>query len=397
MQPHFITNLLGIKDLHVYVFDSGEEENSFWFELHTTVRKQTCPACQRKTKRIHSYREQKIQGDRISGKRVDLYVKKRRYRCLACRHTFFEKLSFLERYQRHTTMLEQEVIGLCTEMSFRSAARIKGISSNHCLRMFDKREITVIKILPRAIAIDEFKGDAGGEKFQTKIVDVENREIIDVLPDRRVETIEKYFRGCDVGNVEIVVMDLSKAFKMAIRRALDHPLIIADRFHYMRQVYWAFDEVRRQVQHDLWKNERIQMKRSKELLWKSPKKLDDKGKQRVEEVLEGHDELRKAYELKNALDRWFKTSDSKTAKAGLEAWISLVNESQIPSFQKVTKTFTRWKQEILQSFMYPFNNGYIEGVNNTTKVIKRMSYGIKSFERLRKKILLRQVIKIQAG
>nr|WP_238458134.1 transposase [Alkalihalobacterium alkalinitrilicum] len=35
--------------------------------------------------------------------------------------------------------------------------------------------------------------------------------------------------------------------------------------------------------------------------------------------------------------------------------------------------------------MYPYNNGYIEGVNNTTKVIKRMSYGIKSFERLRTK------------
>jgi len=90
-------------------------------------------------------------------------------------------------------MLEQEVIGLYTEMSFQSAARIKGLSSNHCLRMFDKREITVKKVLPRAIAIDEFKGDAGGEKFQTKIVDVENRKIIDVLPDRCVETIEKYF------------------------------------------------------------------------------------------------------------------------------------------------------------------------------------------------------------
>ncbi|MGJ9385939.1 transposase [Salipaludibacillus sp. CF4.18] len=162
--------------------------------------------------------------------------------------------------------------------------------------------------------MDEFKGDAGGERFQTKIVDVENREIIDILPDRRVETIEKYFRGCDYGSVEIVVMDLSKAFKEAIRRALGDILIIADRFHYMRQVYWAFDEVRRQVQHDLSKDKRIRMKRSKELLWKSPEKLNDKGKRRVKEVLEGHDELRKAYELKNALDHWFKNSNSETAK-----------------------------------------------------------------------------------
>ncbi|RSL28711.1 hypothetical protein D7Z54_35150, partial [Salibacterium salarium] len=29
----------------------------------------------------------------------------------------------------------------------------------------------------------------------------------------------------------------------------------ADRFHYMRQVYWAFDEIRREVQHELWKQD----------------------------------------------------------------------------------------------------------------------------------------------
>ncbi len=166
MQSHFITNLLGIKDRHIHVFDSGEDGNGFWFELHTAVRKQTCPACQTKTKRIHGYREQKVQGDCIAGKHVDLCVKKRRYRCLACRHTFFEKLSFLDRYQRQTTMLEQEILGLCTEMSFQSVARIKGISSNRCLRLFEQREISVRKVLPRAIALDEFKGDAGGENFK---------------------------------------------------------------------------------------------------------------------------------------------------------------------------------------------------------------------------------------
>ncbi|RSL33310.1 hypothetical protein D7Z54_11885 [Salibacterium salarium] len=45
------------------------------------------------------------------------------------------------------------------------------------------------------------------------------------------------------------------------------------------------------------------------------------------------------------------------------------------------------------AFVYvPYNNGYIEGINNTTKVIKRASYGIKSFERLKNKILWRQQV-----
>jgi len=45
-------------------------------------------------------------------------------------------------------------------------------------------------------------------------------------------------------------------------------------------------------------------------------------------------------------------------------------------------------------FVYPFNNGYIEGVNHTTKVLKRQSYGIKSFLRLRKKNLIQTSNKI---
>ena len=67
-------------------------------------------------------------------------------------------------------------------------------------------------------------------------------------------------------------MDLSKRFKEAVRKVLGNPIIVADRFHYMRQVYWALDKIRRSVQNGLQKEDRILCKRSKELLWKSPSK-----------------------------------------------------------------------------------------------------------------------------
>lgn len=393
MQEHSIIKLLGIKDTHVELWDSGENEEGLWFELHTKVICQRCPRCRAYTKRVHSYRTQKIQGAHMNGKSVTLYVKKRRYRCKNGSKTFYERLSFVNKYRRHTTMLEQDAVTLCAETSFTLAARLTGLSINRLIRLFDRRKIEVKKVLPRAIAIDEFKGDAGGERYQTIMVDVEKKEIMDVLPDRRAKTIETYFGNCDTSQVEVVVMDLSQAFKGVIRRKLGDPLIIADRFHYMRQAYWAFDKVRREVRHDLLKNQRIRMKRNKELLWKSPTKLDEKGKERVKELLSYSPQLKEAYELKNKLDEWFKNSTKDTAKAGLEAWIRLVEESGNEAFKKVAKTYQRWKQEILQSFMYTYNNGYIEGINNTTKVIKRMSYGIRNFDRLKKKILWRQWVR----
>lgn len=58
-------------------------------------------------------------------------------------------------------------------------------------------------MLPKVIAIDEFKGGVGNERLQTIIVGVEKKEIIENLPERRrVSAMEEF---CDTGNIQIVV------------------------------------------------------------------------------------------------------------------------------------------------------------------------------------------------
>ena len=58
------------------------------------------------------------------------------------------------------------------------------------------------------------------------------REPIDILPNRRKDTIKDYLYqyGADV---EMVVMGMNPSFKAAMRQALGRPLIIADRFHFV--------------------------------------------------------------------------------------------------------------------------------------------------------------------
>ncbi len=393
MQKEFITQLLGIKEKYIEIDHVAVIENAFHIELSTKVRKVTCPKCKHKTRRVHSYRNQRIQGRLLEEKPVVLHLRKRRYKCLECCSTFYESLAIVDRYQRRTASLNAQALAYASENSFTMAARMCGITPSSLLRLFDKRELPQRRVLPKVIAIDEFKGDAGNERFQTIIVDVENKEIIEILPDRRVKTVEEYLRNCDTGNVQIVVMDMSRYFKYAVQRALGSPMIIADRFHFMRQGYWALDRVRRDVQNGFKKSDRLLTKRSKKLLWLAPERLDEKGQKRVKELLALHPDLKEAYRLKNALHQWFHSSNSSNVKENLYEWFEMVENSPITAFDSVIKTFKNWQNEILNAFVYPYNNGYIEGVNNTTKVIKRMSYGIKSFERLRKKILFRQAIR----
>ena len=50
-------------------------------------------------------------------------------------------------------------------------------------------------------------------------------------------------------------------------------------------------------------------------------------------------------------------------------------------------TFTNWRTEIANIIDESVSNGFIEGSNNKIKVLKRISYGVRNFERFRNRIL----------
>ena len=60
---------------------------------------------------------------------------------------------------------------------------------------------------------------------------------------------------------------------------------------------------------------------------------------------------------------------------------------------KARKTFKNWQKEILNSYAFGYSNGFLEGINNTSKVLKRNAYGFRKFEHYKAKILLNHVYK----
>lgn len=62
----------------------------------------------------------------------------------------------------------------------------------------------------------------------------------------------------------------------------------------------------------------------------------------------------------------------------------------IPEFKHCIKTFTNWRTEIANIIDESVSNGFIEDSNNEIKVLKRISYGVRNFERFRNRILYLQ-------
>lgn len=68
-------------------------------------------------------------------------------------------------------------------------------------------------------------------------------------------------------------------------------------------------------------------------------------------------------------------------------WLDLVQESNLGEFRSILTTFNDWREEIVRGLVSKHSNGYIEGHNNKIKVIKRLSFGIKTFNIFRNRVL----------
>ena len=79
----------------------------------------------------------------------------------------------------------------------------------------------------------------------------------------------------------------------------------------------------------------------------------------------------------------------------LSRWLSLVEESGVEEFKSVIKTFTDWNTEILEGLSQVYSNGFTEGMNNKIKVLKRVAFGFRNFERFRSRILLLSMVKLK--
>lgn len=387
-------NLPGLKDVVI----SKIEEIDGIVRLYVEVERKPhqCPSCSSMTTRVHDYRIQKIQHLKCFERLTQIFYKRRRYVCM-CGKRFSEKNSFVERYQRTSIEWNQAIsIRAIKGKTFKETAENYGSSATTIVRRFDNlsnKAIKEVSELPPVIAIDEYKGDTKEGKYQLIIANGETKEPIDILPNRYKRTIKQYLKKYGA-KVQIVIMDMSHSFKAAVQEALNRPVIVADRFHFCRYVYWGLDAVRRRIQSDFHSYDRKKCKRMKHVFHKENCRLTDEERWHLDRYLNMSEELKNAYLLKESYRTWFTRAKElgKTeiirVKEELKALYELVEEAGIPEMKRAMKTFKNWQTEILNSFVYDYSNGFLEGINNSTKVLKRNAYGFRNFSRFRAKILL---------
>jgi len=277
---------------------------------------------------------------------------------------------------------------LADKCSVSSAAKRNGVSPSFTFRRMQDVNYNKPALLPQVLSIDEFKGNAGGQKFQGIITNPVHHKILDILPNRTQASLITYFKTFPNRNeVKYFVMDMNYSYRELAEIFFPRATIFIDRFHYVRYVTCALENVRKRVQKSMHPSKRKYFKRSRKILLSHYCNLGEESKQALEIMIMQSNYPAIAYHLKEKFYQFLASKDRSEAQKLLHFFILATQSSQLKEFTPVLTMLGKWIKYILNSFDCSYSNGFTEGSNNAIKVIKRNAFGYRNFQNFRNRIM----------
>lgn len=201
-------------------------------------------------------------------------------------------------------------------------------------------------------------------RFLMGIENEEKRPSIDILL-RLVETLN--ISGDAIFHPKLQHIDTED--QQLLRQFMR--LNVRDKYHFIRQVTWAIENVRKRLQRSMPISLRKYYKRSRKLILTRYKKLKDENKQACDLMLHYSEDLRLAHRMKE----WFydicQMEAYRQQQREFDEWIANAQSCGIREFEACARTYRAWRKEILNAFKYGLTNDPTEGFNNKIKVLKR--------------------------
>lgn len=130
----------------------------------------------------------------------------------------------------------------------------------------------------------------------------------------------------------------------------------------------------------------------KNIMWilrKSSSEITSDEKKILKRLFKHSQKLKIAYKLMNNLTAIYNSTISKgQAKRKIKGWIRQVKNKGATCFNHFLNTLEINMEEITNYFINRNSSGFVEGLNNKIKVIKRRCYGITNISHLFQRIFL---------
>lgn len=341
----------------------------------------------------------------ILGRKTYIRLRPKRYQCQDCqgKPTTTQTLSWYDARSPHTKAYEAQVLLSLVNSTVQDVSRkealgyeaVMGIISRQVASEVDWNTLTCLEI----VGVDEIALRKGQRDFVTLVTarTAEVTQLLAVLDGREKVTVKAFFERIPVhlvATIEAVCCDLYDGFINAAKEVFGPRVrVVADRFHVARLYRRGLDRFRKQemkrLKQSLPKTTYQELTGVRWLLRKDIEQLTEEERVVLQRLAEHTPPLVVAYLCSLALTRIFDTASSADeAQLALRAWQQVVQTQALTCFDEFFGTLERHGEEITNYFIDRHNSGFVEGLNNKIKVIKRRCYGLLNLGHLFQRIQL---------
>jgi len=391
-ENNFYETLLNLPALRVEQIEPTG--NRLIIHCHMLTEKDTCPSCQKETTRINQYTERTLRDLSIVGKEVRLKIRIPQFYCSECNRYFTHELSFADSNKSYTHRQSKWIFELCNSQPFTEVAALVNMSHKAVENLyFDrvKQEINVKERFKnvRKLGIDEISHRKGKKDYCCVLTDLERGIELDILPNRKKETIIAYFKalGDEIcQQIQAVACDIWEPYILAARHCFPNAEITLDRFHVVKSLNESLDDIRKSLRQE-YKNKE-EYKKLKWLLYKQPKNCTQEQLDILHNAFIQSPTLNQFYIQRNRFHTIYDTAtNSEEMKELLNIWTQQALKLEQPTLNKFVKTVQNWMSNIASFANTRISNAVTEGLNNLIRYVKKISFGIPNFEHLRLRVL----------
>jgi transposase len=245
---------------------------------------------------------------------------------------------------------------------------------------------------PKVIGIDEIS-IRRGHTYRIVVSDLlRRRPIWFGGQDRSEKSMELFFQELGVKKtrgIYLAVMDMWKPFRNATLKHVPAVSILFDKFHVLRHLGEALDEVRKREYARLTGQGRQFIKGQKYTLLSNHANLTLDGRRSLAKLLQANQRLNIAYLLKESFGQLWDYQSEAWARRFFEHWKQALKWQRLRPYEKFVRMIDQhW--DGIAAYCQPRNKvplGFVEGLNNKIRVLQRRAYGLRDEEYLRLKIL----------